>query len=171
MSKTRTPTHKSRLMRNRGFGVLAWLLAASCTAPQNKQVRTDQVVRATSDSVALAIKQGFSWSQAESTVVNKPPPRILTSRIVNSRYPVNKLFGIWVLDLTAPHADFWLDEDSFYLAENDEEGNRPYLIEEDSIHIYFQTQKAKARIVKATGDTLILRIDGGEDNVYLRWQE
>ena len=150
---------------------LTCLLAFACTAPQNKQVRTDQIVRATSDSVALAIKQGFSWTQAESTVVNKPPPPILTSRIINSKYPVDDLFGIWVLDLTAPHADFWLDIDSFYLAANDEDGNRPYVIEDDSIKIYFKTSTAKGRILKATGDTLVLRINDGEDATYLRWPE
>ena len=126
-------------------------------------------MRATSDSVAVAIKQGFSWSQAESTVVNKPPVRI--TKIINPRFPINNLFGIWGLDPTAPHADFWLDADSFYLAENDEEGNRPYLIEDDSIKIYFKNLTAKGQIVKATGDTLVLRIDEGNDDVYLRWKE
>lgn len=161
----------SRLVNSNVLTALVGLLAFSCTVPQNKQVRTDQVVRATSDSVAAAIKQGVSWTQAESTVVNKPKPPVLISRIIDSKFPISNLFGIWVLDRTAPHADFWLDQDSFYLAANDEEGNRPYLIEDDSIKIYFKTLTAKGRIVKATGDTLVLRINEGEDDVYLRWQE
>ncbi len=158
-------------MRSPLFLTLLWIFVASCTAPQNKQVKSDQVARAASDSVALAIRQGFSWAAAESSVVNKPPPPVLNSRIINPLFPPEKLFGIWAIDLSAPHADFWLDEDAFYLAEADEEGNRPYIIDEDSIKIYYKNFTARGKIVRATGDTLVLHFNEGEESCYLRWKE
>jgi hypothetical protein len=159
------------VIRNRLFLTLLWLLGFSCTAPQNKQVQSDQVARAASDSVAAAIRQGFSWAAAESIIVNKPKPPVLVSRIIDSKFPPKNLFGIWVLDRTAPHADFWLDADAFYLAEADEEGNRPYLIELDSIKVYYKYFTARGKILKATGDTLVLHFNEGEESCYLRWKE
>ncbi len=134
-------------------------------------MKNDQVARATSDSVALAVKQGVSWATAESTVVNRPPPPVVTSRIEYPRFPVEWLLGIWALNLEAPHADIWLDEDWFYAEETDNEGNRPYRILDDSITIYYQNFTARGRIIHATGDTLVLRINDGEDATYLRWRE
>lgn len=149
----------------------AGLLASACTARQTPQIKNDQVARATSDSVALAIKQGQTWATAESTVVNRPKPPVIESRIEYPRFPVERLLGFWVLDLSAPHADIWLDEDWFYAAETDEEGNRPYVILDDSLKVYYKNYQMKARIVRATGDTLVLRINEGEDATYLRWRE
>ena len=150
---------------------LACLLAAGCTAPQTPQGRTDGVGRATSDSVAAAIRQGLTWATAESTVVNRPPPPVVESRIEYSPFPPERLFGVWVLDLTAPHADIWLDADWFYAAEADDEGNRPYRILHDSLKVYYEHYVAKGRIVRATGDTLELSINGGENATYLRWHD
>ena len=150
-------------------GLLAGLLASACTARQTPQTKNDQVARATSDSVAAAIRQGFSWTQAESTATVKPP--VQASHVFYPRFSTAKLFGVWALDLTAPHADFWLDPEFFYLAEAEEEGNRPYVIEDDSIKIYYKSYTAKGRIVRATGDTLVLSVNGGEDATYFRWKE
>ena len=147
------------------------LLAGACTARQTPQVKSDQVGRATSDSVVVAIEQGHTWSRAESTAVNRPKPPVLESRIEYARFPVERLFGIWVLDPTAPHADIWLDADGFYAAVTDSEGNRPYRILDDSITIYYQYYTARGRILRATGDTLVLRINDTEDATYLRWRE
>ncbi len=169
MLKTCTPVNTSWLVRSSGFMVVAWLLAASCTAPQNKQTKNDQVGRAASDSVAAAIRNGFSWAKAESTATVKPP--VLVSHVFIPRFPTTKMFGVWALDLTAPHADFWLDAESFYLAEEEEEGNRPYVIEDDSIKIFYKSYTSKGRIVRATGDTLVLRLNGGEEMEYMRWRE
>ena len=159
------------LRKHARIGTLIGLLASACTARQTPQIKHDQVGRATSDSVALALKQGVTWATAESSVINRPKPPVVESRIELPRFAPEKLLGIWVLDLTAPHADIWLDEDGFYAAEADDEGNRPYRILDDSITIYYQHYTARGRIIRATGDTLVLRINDGEDATYLRWRE
>ena len=151
--------------------LLVGLLAVSCTARQTPQVKYDQVGRTTSDSVAAAVQKGLTWATAESTVVNRPKPPVQESRIEYPRFPVERVFGIWAVDLTAPHADIWLDKEGFYAAEADEEGTCPYVLFDDAMTIYYKNYTAKARIVRATGDTLVLRINEGEEVTYLRWRE
>lgn len=61
------------------------------------------------------------------------------SEIINSSIPTTQLFGIWVQDPSpeTPHATFKLTEKSFYVVDYDGDGAMPYIINGDSITVYY----------------------------------
>lgn len=59
----------------------------------------------------------------------KPPNHAdIKSKIQNSKFPVEKLFGVWALDLLGPVADFQLNANSYFIPDFDGDGDMPYAI-------------------------------------------
>jgi hypothetical protein len=95
-----------------------------------------------------------------------------TSLITNSVFAPENLFGIWTTDPSAPHADFELTKDSFYLVDYDGDGNFPYEIKDNKIKIYYpENQIHRGLIKKAENDTLIIYWASGEFITYTRFPQ
>jgi hypothetical protein len=93
------------------------------------------------------------------------------STLVSPAFPLENLFGVWTLDLSGPHADFRLDEESYFIVDYDGDGSMRYDIIRDSIIVHFEGYSTKGRILKAQNDSLAIAWDGQEPTVYFRWKE
>ncbi len=92
------------------------------------------------------------------------------SKIVKPKFDSKLLFGIWTLDPDGPHADFELTKKSFYLVDYDGDGAMPYIIDQDTIKVYFNDYCSIGLIKNATKDTL--KIDWDENGItnYVKWK-
>ncbi|KIA94696.1 hypothetical protein OA93_19615 [Flavobacterium sp. KMS] len=92
------------------------------------------------------------------------------SRIIKSKFDTKLLFGIWTNDPEGPHADFDLSKKSFYVVDYDGDGDMPYLINEDSIKVYYNNFISIGIIQNVTKDTLKIDWDKNGITVYSRWK-
>jgi len=93
-----------------------------------------------------------------------------SSKIINSTFPVNKLFGIWTTDPNGPHADFQLGKESFFVVDYDGDGDMPYEINKNIITVYYPDMKETGLIQKAEKDSLVIYWASGECITYTRWK-
>jgi hypothetical protein len=93
------------------------------------------------------------------------------SKIINPKFDSKLLFGIWTYDPDGPHADFQLTKKSFYVVDYDGNGDMPYLINQDTIKVYYNDFISVGIIKNATKDTL--KIDWDENGIinYVKWKE
>ena len=93
------------------------------------------------------------------------------SKIIRSKFDLKILFGIWTYDPEGPHADFQLTKKSFYVVDYDGDGDMPYLINQDTIKVYYNDYISVGIIKNATKDTL--KIDWDENGIinYVKWKK
>jgi len=84
---------------------------------------------------------------------------------------VNLLFGIWTNDPDGPHADFDLNKHFFYVVDYDGNGEMPYLINRDTIKVFYNDFESKGIISKVTKDTLSINWDESGITTYTRWRK
>ncbi|MES2543950.1 MAG: hypothetical protein V4548_03630 [Bacteroidota bacterium] len=92
------------------------------------------------------------------------------SKIIKSKFDMKLLFGIWTYDPEGPHADFELTKKSFYVVDYDGDGDIPYIINQDTIRVYYNDYVSVGIIKNATKDTL--KIDWDESGItnYVKWK-
>ncbi|MES2485758.1 MAG: hypothetical protein V4581_07400 [Bacteroidota bacterium] len=76
---------------------------------------------------------------------------------INTTLDTNLLFKIWTLDPNGPNADFEISAKSFYLADYDGDGDRPYTLEGNKLTVYYDDMTEKGTITLLTKDTLKIR--------------
>jgi hypothetical protein len=76
------------------------------------------------------------------------------SKIVNPKFDLNLLFGIWTYNPNGPHADFELTRKSFYVVDYDGNRDMPYMINHDTIKVYYEDYVSVGIIKSVTKDTL-----------------
>jgi hypothetical protein len=103
------------------------------------------------------------------SVVNiKRPERTL---ILNSVIDTTSLFRIWTRYADAPHATFKIDAKEFYVVDYDGDGAMPYILNRDSLIIYYNDFIQKGRIMKVTKDILTIRWNDAKGPTdYLVWK-
>lgn len=95
----------------------------------------------------------------------------VSSKIINSKFDINLLFGIWTYDPKGPHADFHLSRKSFYVVDYDGNGEMPYLIHKDSIKVFYNDFTSVGIITYVTNDSLIIDWDNSGNMYYTKWKE
>lgn len=92
------------------------------------------------------------------------------SKIVNPKFDLNLLFGIWTYDPNGPHADFELTKKSFYVVDYDGNGDMPYIINHDTIKVYYKDYEIVGLIRSVTKDTL--KIDWDKNGIVncVKWK-
>lgn len=102
------------------------------------------------------------------SVLNIDRPK--QSKIIKSKFDLKLLFGIWTYDPEGPHADFQLTKKSFYVVDYDGDGDMPYIINQDTIKVYYNDYISVGMIKNATKDTL--KIDWNENGItnYVKWK-
>jgi hypothetical protein len=92
------------------------------------------------------------------------------SKIVNSKFDLELLFGIWTYDPNGPHADFELTRKSFYVVDYDGNGDMPYVINQDTIKVYYEDYESVGIIKAVTKDTL--KIDWDKNGIVncVKWK-
>lgn len=92
------------------------------------------------------------------------------SKIIKSKFDLELLFGIWTYDPEGPHADFELTKKSFYVVDYDGNGDMPYIINEDTIKVYYNDYTSVGVIKNATKDTLKINWDENGITNYTKWK-
>ncbi len=94
-----------------------------------------------------------------------------TSQLIDIAVDTSLLFNIWTLDPKGPHADFWIRRGEFFVVDYDGDGAMPYILDRDSLTIFYNDFIQKGRILKVTSENLTIKwndADGSTD--YLRWK-
>jgi hypothetical protein len=97
--------------------------------------------------------------------------RPVKSSIIEPAFSTDKLFGLWVIDSSGPHADFKFDENSFHIVEFDgEDGRMPYILKKNEITVFYPDFKMTGLIQKAENDSLVIYWASGETDIYVKWK-
>lgn len=90
--------------------------------------------------------------------------------IINPKFDLNLLFGIWTYDPNGPHADFELTRKSFYVVDYDGNGDMPYVINQDTIKVFYEDYESIGIIKSVTKDTL--KIDWDKNGIVncVKWK-
>lgn len=109
-----------------------------------------------------------SISEKNSAIENKRPKQ---SKIIKSKFDLNLLFGIWASDPDGPHADFELTKKSFYVVDYDGDGAMPYILNHDTIKVFYEDYVRVGIIKSVTKDTL--KIDWGGNGIVncIKWKQ
>jgi hypothetical protein len=106
-------------------------------------------------------------------IVDRPK----TSKISNSTFPLKNLFGVWVQDRKAPHAEFSLNKEYYYIADYDGDGRMPYVLRRDTLIVYYNDTSIGTTtgiIKKVANDSLIISwdFDNYKDTItYIRFRK
>lgn len=96
------------------------------------------------------------------------------SRIVNCKIETTKVFGIWVQNPSSetPHATFELSTDYFTVADYDGDGDMPYLINKDSITVYYNDFIKKGKLIESKNkEELIIHWENSKrPTKYYTWK-
>ncbi|KUJ62097.1 hypothetical protein AR687_08710 [Flavobacteriaceae bacterium CRH] len=93
------------------------------------------------------------------------------SKIIESKFDLALLFGIWTYDPEGPHADFDLTKKSFYVVDYNGDGDMPYIINKDTIKVFYNDYTSVGIIQKATKDTLQINWDKNGITNYTKWKK
>ena len=82
------------------------------------------------------------------------------------------LFKIWTLDRDGPHADFRMNKNEFFVVDYDGDGAMPYILNKDSLTIFYNDFIQKGLIVSISKETLIICWDHtGKPTKYIEWKK
>ncbi len=87
--------------------------------------------------------------------------------------PVNNslLFKIWTADPLAPHADFVIKPQEFYLVDFDGNGSRTYKMDGNQLFVFYDSYVQKGSILSLTRQQLVILWEGAEELVtYTEWK-
>ncbi|MFY0605610.1 MAG: hypothetical protein JXR10_02775 [Cyclobacteriaceae bacterium] len=88
----------------------------------------------------------------------------------NLQIDTSKLFGVWTIDASFPNADFLIDKDKYYIADFDGDPYIPYILEGDSLTLFFEWGKETSRISLPTSDLLMMLNKNGLTTRYERFK-
>ena len=121
------------------------------------------------NSKEIRIEQSVTKKNAEA---EKPQnfKRQKLSKIINSKFDLKLLFGIWTYNQNGPNADFELTKKSFYVVDHDGNGDMPYIINQDTLKVYFEDYVSVGIIKSVTKDTL--KIDWDKKGIIncVKWK-
>ncbi len=141
------------------------LIVISCG--KKESVKQASINNQTSQKKEI-IKTASSKNTDIESVQNTDRPK--QSKIITSKFDPDLLFGIWTNDPNGPHADFELTKKSYYIVDYDGDGDMPYVINQDTIKVYYNDYTAVGIIKNATKDTLKIDWDQNGITNYTKWK-
>ena len=116
-------------------------------------------------------RKKFTVSEFNTDLASENIDRPEKSIITNPTVDTTELFKIWTLDLDGPHADFWFKPNEFYVVDYDGDGAMPYLLNRDSLTIFYNDFIQKGKIVSVGKDTLKIHWNESErPTQYVEWK-
>lgn len=89
------------------------------------------------------------------------------NQIIDTTY----FFGVWAENRSNPHADFLINKNEFYIADYDGDGSLPYLLNGNTIEIFYKDFSRKGLIYSVSKDTLIIKWNDDEQvSKYARYK-
>ncbi|WP_420583276.1 hypothetical protein [Reichenbachiella sp.] len=88
----------------------------------------------------------------------------------NVQVDTSQLFGVWANEHSSPNAAFLIDKDKYYIADFDGDPVVPYILNGDSLTLFFEWGKQTSRISLPTPDLLIMSSENGLTSQYQRFE-
>lgn len=99
--------------------------------------------------------------------IDRPEKTIITNITIDTTH----LFKIWTLDPDGSHADFWFKRTEFYVVDYDGDGAMLYILDKDSLTIFYNDFVQKGKIISVVKDTLkILWNESQKPTEYVEWK-
>lgn len=115
-------------------------------------------------------RKTFTISEYNTDLDSKDIERPEKALIKNPTFDTALLFKIWTSDPDGPHADFWFNRTEFYVVDYDGNGAMPYLIDQNSLTIFYNDFIQKGIIVSVGNDTLKIHWNESEKPTeYVEW--
>lgn len=144
-----------------------FLIAVSCKRPES-----ERNIKIESSTLTKKENKLFETISKKNTdlvdVKNSDHPK--QSKIIKSKFDLDLLFGIWTYNPEDPHADFELSKNSFYVVDYDGNGDMPYIINHDTIKVYYNDYISIGIIKNASKDTLKIDWDKNGITNYVKWK-
>lgn len=140
--------------------IVSLLIVISCKKKENvneTKIKNSALFKKDSGIIVTGFHKNKYLKSRQN--INRPKH----SKIINSKFDMELLFGIWTYNPEGPHADFQLTKKSFYVVDYDGDGNMTYIINQDTIKVYFEDYVSIGVIKKVTKDTL--KIDWDENGI------
>jgi hypothetical protein len=116
-------------------------------------------------------RKTYTISEYNTDLERKNIDRPDKTIIINPTVDTTELFKIWTLDPDGPHADFWFKQTEFYMVDYDRVGAMPYLLNQDSLTIFYNDFIKKGKIVSVSKDNLKIHWDQAErPTEYVEWK-
>jgi hypothetical protein len=156
-----------------GILTVSFLFFLSSCGGDEKQEATANADLTVEDSTVTAYQRPvITISEANTDLESiENIERPATSEVINPKFPLSSLYGIWTYDPEGPHADFELNEKWFFVVDYDGNGDMPYIIKQDSIIVYYNDFISKGLIKEATSKNLKISWDGQEATEYVKWTQ
>lgn len=93
------------------------------------------------------------------------------SKILNTPFSKNNIFGKWCDNQNHSQATFEITEDYFRFLNQETNGNWKYEINDNKINVYHSKSEMLGLIKKAKRDSLVIYWSSGEQITYTRYLE
>ena len=139
------------------------ILALSCLSCKNEVEKQPK-----NPNIELEIKKDSdNTGSIEIDNIDRPEKTILR----NLEIDTTEAFGIWAQDPNGPHADFWLTAKSFFVADYDGDGEMPYILDKNTITIFYDDFIQKGLITSTVNDTLKIKWSDNENETeYVKFE-
>jgi hypothetical protein len=118
------------------------------------------------------LDRGGSWNYVKQECEYGDTNDTWDNKENNIQIDTNKLFNVWSIDPNGPHADFWITQNEFYIADFDGNGSMRYNLWGDSIEVFYPDNLMKGRITFVSNDTLKIIWDNFPTPiVYSAWKK
>lgn len=93
------------------------------------------------------------------------------STIIRTSLDTSLLFASWVSNSQAPHAEFQFSSKSFLVVDYDGDGEMPFILQDNSLKIYYNDFMQEGEIIELKVDTLKIKWKGfSKANRYIKWK-
>lgn len=114
-----------------------------------------------------SVKEVVEIENNDTDQFKRPKKSIIKNLAIDTTYA----FGVWTTDIEAPHADFYFTKDSFYVADYDGDGEMPYVLDKNTITVYYEDRIQKGNINTTHKDTLKIKwSDYDIETKYVRFE-
>jgi len=170
-----------KIMRYLNIVAIFWLLNScnntnSKTTSEETPVDTVTVEQTTPTEPTLETDTTAEQEIAEELVAAEEPLTFDSagrpSRPVfrNLQVDTSELFGVWANEHSYPNAAFLIDQKKYYIADFDGDPFVPYILDGDSLTLFFEWGEQTSRISLPTPDLLIMSSENGLTSQYERFK-
>lgn len=168
-------------MRYLNIVAILWLLN-SCSNPNSKTTNEETPIdTATIDQMIPTEPtlgpDATSEQEIEEELVAIEEPLTFDSAgrpsrpiLRNLKVDTSQLFGVWANEHSYPNASFLINKDEYYIADYDGDPVVPYILDGDSLTLFFEWGEQTSRISLPTPNLLIMSSENDLTSQYERFE-
>lgn len=170
-------------MSNLNILVIGLFLLIACSNPNsktnNKETPTDTVTVEQHNLAEPSLALGTTSNQENEEglgITEQPATFDSTGRpsrpiLRNLKVDTTQLFGVWADKHSYPNAAFSIDSDEYYIADFEGDPIVSYILDGDSLTLFFEWGKETSRISLPNPNLLIMARPDGETYKYERFHD